>query len=292
MAAIAEAPLAAAPKRFGLGRVVARAFGAVGRNFFKFFTLGLVLGGGPAALMPLGLRSSGVEADNPFSAYTPLFLLGLALYFICGLILQPALIHGAVLQFGGRRPSLGGCIAAGVRSLLPLLAIALLMWLAWAIGVFGWSTAARSLVSRGLYFDGVAAELMPLVAFIVILAAPAAYFMTAWAVVVPAVAIDRVGVFGAFSRSWLLTRNNRWAIFLLGIALSMFAAILFVLSIYLAYGISNLSGLDPSSSVAIGWLVTTPLGAVVGGAGVASVYYELRILKEGADPSRLAEVFD
>jgi hypothetical protein len=103
--------------------------------------------------------------------------------------------------------------------------------------------------------------------------------------------VDRAGVFGAFSRSWVLTRRNRWAIFILGLTLSVFAAILFALSIFIAFAVS-VSGLHPSSSVAIGWLVATPLGALVGATGVASVYYELRLLKEGADPSRLAEVFD
>jgi hypothetical protein len=121
--------------------------------------------------------------------------------------------------------------------------------------------------------------------------APASYFMTAWAVVAPAVVVERAGVFGAFSRSWSLTRTNRWAIFLLGIALAVFVAILFVLSVFLA-GAMSATGLDFSSSMAIGWLITTPLGAIVCASGVASVYYELRTLKEGADPSRLAEVFD
>jgi hypothetical protein len=292
MAAIAEAPLAAAPKRFGLGRVVGRAFGAVRRNFFKFFTLGFVLGGGPAALIPLGLSSREVEPDNPFSIYTPLFFLGIALYFICGVALQAALIHGAVSQYGGRKASLGSCVAAGLRSLLPLLAIAFLMWLALAAGFFGWAMAVRSLVMSGLFSGGVAAGLMPLVTLIVLLGAPAAYFMTAWAVVAPAVVIDRAGVFGAFSRSWVLTRRNRSAIFVLGIVLWTFAAILLLLSVNLAYATGSVSRLDPSSSVSIAWLVSTTLGAVVGSAGVASVYYELRILKEGADPSRLAEVFD
>jgi membrane-anchored glycerophosphoryl diester phosphodiesterase (GDPDase) len=152
--------------------------------------------------------------------------------------------------------------------------------------------AVRSLVMSGLFSGGVAAGLMPLVTLIVLLGAPAAYFMTAWAVVAPAVVIDRAGVFGAFSRSWVLTRRNRWAIFVLGIVLWTFAAILLLLSVNLAYATGSVSRLDPSSSVSIAWLVSTTLGAVVGSAGVASVYYELRILKEGADPSRLAEVFD
>jgi hypothetical protein len=290
MAAIAEGPFAATPKRFGLGRVVGRAFGAVGRNFFTFFVLALVLVGGPAALMGLGFKPAPADPANPLSMYRPLYFVGLALYVICGLVLQAALIHGAVTRFGGRKASLGGCMAAGMRSLLPILAIVFLMWLAFSLGAFGWSMALRSLYMTGLFYEGAAASLVPLVGPVVLLA-PASYFMTALAVVAPAVVVDRAGVFGAFSRSWSLTRRNRWAIFFLGIALTVFVAILFMLSVVLA-GALSATGLDFSSSIAIGWLVMTPFGAVVGAAGVASVYYELRTLKEGVDPSRLAEVFD
>jgi hypothetical protein len=294
MAAIAETPLAAAPKRFGLGRVVGRTFGAVGGNFFRFFVLAIVLAGGPVVLMGLGFRPSpAVQPENPLSMYTPLYFGGLALNAVCGLVLQAALIHGAVTRFSGGNSSLGGCVAAGLRSFFPILAIVLLMWLAGAISLFGWSMAMSSIYMSGLLNSGATIQTAPFVGLIifVIFLAPASYFMTAWAVVAPAVVVERAGVFGAFSRSWSLTRTNRWAIFLLGIALAVFVAILFVLSVFLA-GAMSATGLDFSSSMAIGWLITTPLGAIVGASGVASVYYELRTLKEGADPSRLAEVFD
>jgi hypothetical protein len=46
---------------------------------------------------------------------------------------------------------------------LPILAIALLMWLALAIGLFGWATGTRALIMSGLLHAGTATPLAPLV---------------------------------------------------------------------------------------------------------------------------------
>jgi hypothetical protein len=126
----------------------------------------------------------------------------------------------------------------------------------------------------------------------------------AWCVIFPAQVVERAGVLGSFTRSGQLTKNNRWRIFglfvLWGIVSSVVQGVL-----------TNLVGAGSASSLAAAqatspaaalaafgpayWVIVAVMGvvgAMVGSAGVAVVYYELRRIKEGIGPEALASVFD
>jgi hypothetical protein len=99
----------------------------------------------------------------------------------------------------------------------------------------------------------------------------------------------------AFKRSGDLTRNNRWAIFLL-------ALIWVVISFGIQWAVTffGTSALlnSADTSIAAGWLLFgfsilySALNSMILACGQAATYYELRVMKEGATSEELAKVFD
>ena len=104
----------------------------------------------------------------------------------------------------------------------------------------------------------------------------------------------------AFSRSAELTRNHRGAIFGLGV---LYFVVLIMVQMVVAGVIGGVGGLSMAvastrnyGAVLITQTLTTfvvqTATALVGSAGVASVYYELRSIKDGVGADQLAAVFD
>jgi|WetSurMetagenome_2_1015567.scaffolds.fasta_scaffold74583_3 hypothetical protein len=171
-----------------------------------------------------------------------------------GFILEAGLTYGSVLDLNGRRPSFGECLSVGLRNILPLIGLGILMGLAVAAGF---------------------------ILFIV----PGVLMALAWSVAVPSLVVERTGVFGAFSRSADLTRNHRGAIFILSVAF-------WILSLVIGIVVGAVFAFTgPEVNVAVLGVVR---GAetLIGAAGIASIYYELRSIKEGVGPEALAAVFD
>jgi hypothetical protein len=248
--------------RFDIGRVVNRTFGAIGRNFASFGLLALVFAAVPGALIQwseLRVIAGGVNFDGPTMA----LLSGAGLLaFFGAFILQAALVHGTVADLNGRRASIGEMLATGLRYFLPLLAIAILMSIALCFGI-------------------------------ILLVVPGVLMALAWCVVVPAEVVERSGVFGAFGRSAELTRNHRGSIFGL-FAIYMIACLIVGMVIGAILGVTGLaSGVRVVSlPQAIIMGLVQGVQTLVGSAGAASIYYELRSAKEGVGPEHLASVFD
>jgi len=105
--------------------------------------------------------------------------------------------------------------------------------------------------------------------------------------------VEGHGVFAALSRSSDLTRGHRGAILLLFVMFAIGSAILrsFAEILPLTTAIAA-----PDAAQAIRDLVVTPLlqalGAMFGAAGVASIYFELRTIKEGVGIEALAKAFE
>jgi hypothetical protein len=255
--------------RLDLGRVVSRTFGSIGANFLTFFLLVVLLSALPALLAGLGLGLAlswlvtVVDLSSPLMSFLPLLMLFVA--GIPGYIAVGAITHGAIVFFNGGRASFGACIATGIRLLLPMLGLAILTY-------FG------------------------LVLYAFLLIVPAIMAMTRWAAAGPALVVERIGIFDAFQRSAELTRDSRWRIFWLSliyvvVVLLIQSAITF-LSDRLALGLDG--GLS-STGVWISYGVTllySTLNAMIGAAGVAALYFELRTMKEGASSDELAKVFE
>jgi hypothetical protein len=107
---------------------------------------------------------------------------------------------------------------------------------------------------------------------------PGLYLLTIWAVIGPAIVLERKGVFESFGRSHQLVKGDAWRVF--GVILSVFV-IVFVVRIALS---ALAVGIDDSAVVRIvlDWIgssLTAPITAIV----AAVIYFQLRGVKEGGE---------
>ena len=262
--------------QFDIGRVISRLFGVLGRNLPVFALLALLLVGAPAIAVALTALLRTLPASLPTSPaelFTPINIgLGLGsvlISVIANSVLQGAVIHGTVSDLAGRPASFGDCLATGIRFILPLIGIGL---------ISGIAIGAAS----------------------ILLVVPGVLLALAWAVAAPAAVMERTGVFGAFSRSADLTRNHRGAIFGLAVIYIVVALVVQYLESSLMRSVTGVSLVTTTTQnlqtaiiirlVANGLIQT--MTALVSAAGVASIYYELRSIKDGVGAEQLAAVFD
>lgn len=251
---------------FDMGRVVSRTFGAIGRNWVSFFTLA-VFTVVPQILVSASLGVGVVARGKPIDlAHIGHFygMTGIAYLaaLVLGSILQAALVHGTVSDLNGKKASFGDCLQTGLRTCLPVIGLSFLFGIAL---VFGF----------------------------VLLIVPGVLMFLAWAVIVPVLVVENTGVFGAFGRSSELTKDHRWAIFGLAVVVCLITMILgFAVRPFqsaLAQPGGGMLAMSPLLAInGIVSVITTTIVAV----GTASVYYELRSIKEGIGPEQLAAVFD
>ena len=122
---------------------------------------------------------------------------------------------------------------------------------------------------------------------------PGVILALALCVAAPVRVVEGLGVFNSMGRSGDLTRGHRGAILLLfilyGIGLIVVQSLAAVLFTVTTLGSPDISSL-------LSRIVLAPLlqavGALVGAAGVASIYFELRTIKEGVGAEALAAAFD
>jgi MFS family permease len=264
---------AAAPvSRFELGRVVERTFASIGRNFAVFLCLTLLLAGLPSLVTELLINLAGVggtgevasaNASQAFAAGAVGGGLAALVGAIASFILQAAIVYGTIADLNGRRAVFSECLSTGLRSWFWIFLLAIVVGIA---EVFGF----------------------------ILLIVPGVMMAVAWIVAVPALVVERTGVFGAMGRSAVLTRGQRWPIFgLLIIYLIAAGIISAVFSVVVSAAAISVS---PGAHQPALQLIAQPLVSVVtkliSSAGIASIYYELRSTREGIGPEALAAVFD
>jgi len=249
----------AAPERFDIARVLSRMFGVIARNLPVFAGLAVLLSGLPSLTAALVERGVGFPFDyGPWDHSGLGWIVGI----LVSTLLQGALINATISDLSGRPVTLGDCLGTATRNVLPLIGIGVATTVA---VVFG------------------------LVLFIV----PGVILALALCVSGPAQVVEGHGVFAALSRSSDLTRGHRGAILLLFVMFAIGSAILrsFAEILPLTTAIAA-----PDAAHAIRDLVVTPLlqalGAMFGAAGVASIYFELRTIKEGVGIEALAKAFE
>ena len=251
------------PPRFDVGRVMSRMFGAIGRNGLVFGLLATAMVGIPQLLL-------GVAQKLALNGHTLTALDGTTVLISTGggglmllifyPVLQAALMHGVVADLNGRRPGFGECVATGFRFFFPVIGITVLMLIALMFGFL----------------------------FFII---PGVLMFLAWSVALPAEIVERTGVFGAFSRSADLTRNHRGAIFGLYVLLTIFSWLLSAVVVAVTAGAMT-TGVQVTWAGIVVSAIVQVLQTLLGAAGAASIYYELRSIKEGVGPEQLAAVFD
>jgi hypothetical protein len=260
---------AAGGGKIDIGRVIKETFAVVGRNFKAFFTVALILAGVPGGLT--ALIQLIVVPKTPSATFEPSHLIWLPLVVLVSVVgavvLQAVLVHATVKDREGVRPAIGESLSIGLRAFWPLVGLGILSAIGCALGFM-------------------------------LLVVPGIILVCAWCVAAPALITEDTGVVGALKRSAALTRGNRWRIFGLGIVV-----LLIVIGVRLAIGL--VSGLA-AAAAAIGGggdglvvqglslvfnIIVQTLSTMLGAAGSAVLFVELREKREGRGSERLSDVF-
>lgn len=254
---------------FGVGRAIARTFSAWRRHVVLFSLLTLVadlpifllswLGGMP---IPGVTAPSAAAFDPAVAAAPPNLPQGFWLAYLATMLLflveAGAITHGVINYLAGKRVSLGAMIATGVRRLLPLLAVGLLCYLMVALGF-------------------------------VLLVVPGLFLGCALAVAIPAVVVERPGVFGAIKRSFALTKGKRFAVFVVFLVVIMVTMGVTLVGSFLLPQLT--ASFSPMLGTLLGLVVNIVFGTLVWVApGV--VYHDLRVAKDGVSTAQLVAVFE
>jgi hypothetical protein len=252
--------------RFDFGHVVGQTFGLIGRNFLAFVMLALIFVGAPR--FGIMYFQSTLLIDRPDLAVWALLVGGLVT-LVTTYILQGALTRASVDDLSKKGVSIGAALGDGLRYFFPLFIVALLVGLGTVIGLL----------------------------FFII---PGLILIVRWAVAAPAALIEREGPTHSIGRSAELTEGHRWAVFgLILLYLVFFYASIIGLGMVLAamgnIG-SDAAGVmtkDVSGYIYAGAMAgVETLTSLVATVGMASLYFELRRVKDGVGVDELAKVFD
>ena len=259
---------------FELGRVIERTFSSVRRNFPVFLLLSILLAGLPNVLTggvfvlaaiggAAGQTAESIDQGQAVAIGLAIIAVVYLVGAIAAYVLQAAIVYGAIVDLNGGRASFAECLSTGLRHWFWLLLLAIVMTLGEILGYF---------------------------LFIV----PGLIAATAWIVAVPAQVVEQKGVFDAIGRSAELTRGRRWPIF--GLLVIYLIAASLVQGAVSGFTAGFAGDGAQTVSVALAHMVVQPLvnvaTSLIGAAGVASIYYELRSDRDGIAPEALAAVFD
>jgi hypothetical protein len=255
---------------FRMGRVVSRLFEALLANPVPFLALTALLTI-PSLLLSLytitnvtqtmGVTPAGGIAPGGMGRFIEVTGSAALVYLVFTFLLQAALTQGTISWLNGEKPSVGQSLSVAVKNFLPLVAIAILAGLGWMLG------------SLLLVVPGIIVALM-------------------WSVVVPVKVVEGTGITESFGRSRALTKGFRGRIFLLFLAY-------FVVAMILGFAVRPLLGismLPKPGELSVGyilvdWILRVVLTAITA-VGATSIYYELRLVKEGIGAQQMAAAFD
>jgi hypothetical protein len=195
---------------------------------------------------------SGVRADR-----ATLIWIGVAAFLltlICTTLAQAVIIYGVFQDMRGRASSIGESLQIGLRRFFPMVGLALCVGLLTALG------GALLLI-------------------------PGLMFACRYYVAMPACIVEQEGVFASMKRSATLTRGYRWQIFGIFFLLLLIS---FIGGFVLGFVIVAFGPIVQQIVSTIWQVLVGAFGAVV----AAIVYYRLRVVQEGVDIDRIADVFD
>lgn len=253
------------------GGVLSDCFAIYFRHFLKFTAIALLV------YSPLAILRLAAEGKE-------LLTLIVLLSYLMPQLLMAAIIYGVFRHLEGKKANVGDCISTALSRLLPVIGTFLLMVL--AIGAISIIPLVLATVIVSVTSDALR---IPLTCLAMI---PGMWIYCALYAAIPAVVAEKSGVRQSFRRSQILTRGNRMRIFLIFVALSIFAFLLqYAATFLLALG-------DPTSvsdlSKIQGWImfVIQLIPSVLLAVAAALVFFNLKVIVEGADEKELASVFD
>ena len=251
------------------GRVFERAVAAVRTNPTVILGLALVVGALPTLVVTYLFVQMGMMSPAALQsgAISPGAIAAAALFtslasLVISAIVQGALTRAAIGATEGKQVSFGESLGTGLRVVLPLIGLAIVT----AVGVmFG----------------------------LILLIVPGVILALMWSVAVPALVVERRGVFDSLSRSNQLTKGAKGTVF--GILFVVFIAYWVVSMIF---GVVGLAAYNPASAAGgmtvmnvIGGAILNTLFNAAWGTVQPALYVELRQLKEGTSVEALEEVF-
>jgi MFS family permease len=247
-----------------IGRVMQRGFSVIGRNAGGFLLAAVVLAGVPNFLLqylasPENLLTASPGAVTPESpvALVALFL-GLMLFTLFGSgLLQAAVVRSTILDLNGRPADIGGSLQTSLSLVLPVLGLTI-------VSAFGMGLAFLLLIVPGLIV------------------------MCMWFVAVPVLVEERLGILASLSRSSELTSGSRWQVF--GLIVVLWILGMIVAAVFAFFPV--MAAPENYFLIAFFQAVAATVSGVFGAAMAASLYVELREVKEGATPDSLAAIFE
>lgn len=252
-----------------MGRAIARTFSTWWHHVLVFSIMTLVADLPillVAVLGPYPVPGITTPNPNPFDAgaagappgFPPGFLIAYLVTMLLFVVEAGAMTHGVIHHLAGKRVSLSAMIAVGLRRALPLLVVGLICYLMLLLGIL-------------------------------LLVVPGLYLACALAAAIPAVVVERPGIFGAIKRSFALTKGKRFAIFVVFLVLFLVASGVAVFGSFVLPTLT--ASLSPTLGTVLGLLVNVVFGTLLWVApGV--VYHDLRVSKEGVATAQLVAVFE
>jgi uncharacterized membrane protein len=258
MTTIEAAEILTAGQKFSTGRVIGRTFSAVSSNALIVWPIALVFVAIPGAAVAYFMRGQ----EGQFGSLLRSAVVGLFAIFVQGVVIKACL-----MQFAGKSRRFGASFSAGVTHYA---------------GMFG----VRFLTTWGVVLG------------LVLVIIPGLIWATSWVVAAPALVAEDLGSHGPLARSAKLTKGSRWPI--LGLIL-IFVLAYFVLTLIAGVALGLLwrwiAPLAPSFPTVgpFAEVSVTPLALmayeVFVAAGAASIYWELKLVRENGGAEAVSRVF-
>jgi len=266
-------------EKIDIGRVIQRGFTTIGRNAATFLVAGLIFSGLPGFVMQYAMVGQVGQVGLAEPQFTSSWATGYGVLFLVSMfasnLLQATLVRSSILDLNGRPADIGGSLQAAFVMILPMIGLTLVIW--GALLIAGLIVAA--------FFA--AAPLLGVLAVLGLAVFGVMVFIM-WLVAVPVLVEERAGVFGSLSRSTSLTAGSRWRIFgLLVLYVIFWMVVSSVFGMFFAF--------NPMQNVILVAAVSAASATVTGvftATMTASLYVELRTVKEGATSDSLAAIFD
>ncbi len=249
-------------RTFDMGRVIGRSFEAIKANGLILIPISIVLVGGPQMLSTLWTKGPGLAGGWQTMAG---FGLVMVLFSLVGTVIMQGVTTYVVIEaLRGRKPGFGETLRAALRSFWVLLGLGIVVGLATVLGM-------------------------------ILLLVPGIIIALMWCVVGPVAVAEGAGVGKSLDRSRDLTRNHRWVILgmwaIYGLASMVFGAVIAGVGGGFAGALSRAPMATPLISIVL-TPVLQAIFSIIGSAGIAAIYVELRTIKDGGDKQTIAAIFD
>ena len=248
-------------RRFDIGRVFERTFGALGANGWPLLLVALIFVGLPQAALAWGQSQFTNPSSDAIAMGAIIWGIGLIAGIVCNVIMTGVVTHSVVADLQGRKAALGESLGVALRSFWVLLAVGIVAGLGIGLGM-------------------------------VLLIVPGVILFLLWFVAGPIAVAEKAGVGRSLARSRTLTRDHRWWLLLLTV---VYLVLSLVIGMLVGLAGVALGGVQAVGQANFATLVLGPLAqavtALIWGAVVAAAYVELRTVKEGGGQT-IAAIFD